>query len=104
MMAPHHLAIASSVPASMYKLTLQGPRFKRTMESVQKDSGGYVNMSGVSTEMKTKQTPVGSHANFSSMQGMKHVMTGTDSSFRLKISATDHGSPSMRNSDHAGTV
>lgn len=31
-------------------------------------------------------------------------MTGTDSSFRLKISATDHGSPSMRHSDGKGAV
>lgn len=67
MMASHNTALKGTAPASMYKLTMQGPRFKRTMESVQKDSGGYVNMSGVSTEMKTKQTPVGSHANFSSM-------------------------------------
>ena len=46
----------------------------------------------------------GSVANFSSVAGMKHVMTGTDSSFRLKMSATDNVSPSLRNSNVDGSV
>lgn len=99
MTASHNAHLKPTAPASMHKLTMQGPRFQRTMESVQKepDSGGYVNMSGISTEMKTahmtKATPRASAHNFSSIQGMKGLMTGTDSSFRLKMSATDQASP-----------